>query len=95
MVREILLQWALVPVRRRGGRRYYAATPEPLHRRDYAPYAGYRLEPYRDEAWDYAPEEVRYVRLRPEEHNGWRPAAYGAPELAPAEVGPTLPEHLI
>ncbi len=96
VVREILLQWALAPVRYRGRRPYYAAT-EPLSRHEYRPHTGYRFEPpYRDEAWDYGPEEVRYVRLRPEQRNGWREAVgYGAPELAAIAGAPSLPDYLI
>lgn len=96
VVREILFQWAVTPVRHRTPRRYYAGAPEATRRHEYRPYPSYRFEPYRDEAYDYAPEEVRYVRLRPDQRNGWREVTgYTPTEFAVAEATPSLPEHII
>jgi len=96
VVRELLFQWAVGPVRRRAVRRYYPAPVETARQGEYRTYPPYRFEPYRDEAWHYAPEEVRYVRLRPDQRNGWREVSgYPAAEFAVAESAPTLPEHII
>jgi hypothetical protein len=98
VIRAILLDWALAPVRYRRRRFYSPAVetvaPRDFAPRDYAPRSAYRFDPYRDE-WDYAPDHIRYVRLRPDQHNGWREVAAINAELAEAEPVAALPEFLI
>jgi hypothetical protein len=93
VIRAVLMDWALAPVRYRR-RRYYAPAAETSATRDYVPRSAYRVEPYHDD-WDYGPEAIRYVRLRPDERNGWREVAAINAELAETEPVPALPEFLI
>ena len=97
IVRAILVEWALAPTPYRPRRRwYYAPTGEAPPPREYRPRSSYRFEPYGEEEWDYAPGDVRYVRLRGDERNGWREVpVYGGGEYVEAPPAATLPEHII
>jgi hypothetical protein len=93
VVRAILFDWATAPNRPR--RRWYYAPTAEAPPREWRGRAPYRVDPYDDE-WDYAPGEVRYVRLRPDERNGWREVpVYGGGEYVETARAATLPEHLI
>jgi hypothetical protein len=92
IVRTILFEWSLAPYRPR--RRWYYAPTGEAPPREWRGRTPYRVEPYDDE-WDYAPSEVRYVRLRPDERNGWREAPTYGGEYVESAPAATLPEHLI
>lgn len=112
VIREILVRWAVQASGHRSRRRYYAPAPEAVAERDYRLVERdwrdyreyreppvrwpYRLDAYRDGDWEYAADDVRYYRVRPERRNGWRDVrAYDYPEFAVAERGVSLPEHVL
>jgi hypothetical protein len=106
VVRAILLEWALAS-RPRYRRRYAPTSADSLFvsrpRRRYLPsspedasdFDAYR--PDYAEDWDFADEQVRYVRVRPQRRNGWRAHYNGSNGVAATEAAyeATLPEFLI
>jgi hypothetical protein len=96
VVRGILLQWAMAPAPRYRRRRYRPAAEPLLVDRMAPPAPAVELEPYFDD-WDDADEQFRYVRVRPEYRNGWRPRNRRPVEEHSADLGfeATLPEFLI
>ena len=109
VIRGILLQWALAPEPRRWRRRYRPTTDAALFRRPARPYATQPpVEPIEFDDYSYAEddlaaeefdpaEHVRYVRVRPEHRNGWRPRGRGlnGDAVADAAFEASLPEYLI
>jgi hypothetical protein len=97
VVRGILLQWAMAPTPRYRRRRYRPATESLFVDGAAPPLPAAEFEPYYDDPTDDADEQVRYVRVRPEYRNGWRPRSRRLVEersLDPAFEA-TLPEYLI
>lgn len=94
VVRGILLEWALVAVPRR--RRYRAPADHVLVDRRYAAPPAVELDPYFEQYDEVDDEQVRYVRVRPKQRNGWR-TRNGEFDGYESALGleASLPEHLI
>ena len=98
VIRNLLTNWAVEPLRTRSRRRYAIDAPALVEGRYRGRRSPYRFEPLLEGELDaVAEEDVRYVRVRPSRVDGWR---YDGIELNGArpvdfEVEPTLPEYLL
>lgn len=98
VIRNMLAHWALESPRVRTRRRYTLDAPALVEGRYRGRRSPYRFESIIDGELDAAAEdEVRYVRVRPGQLNGWRYEGVETDSPRPADFAlePTLPEYLL
>jgi hypothetical protein len=98
VIRNLLWQWAVQTPRLRPRSRVEFAAPALADGRYRGRRAPYRFDPYFEDAWDYAEDEVQYVRVRPAARDGWQLSSLDAdaiPMAAEVDRGAVLPQHLI
>jgi hypothetical protein len=98
VIRNILTHWSLNAPRYRARRRYAIEAPALVEGRYRGRRSPYRFEPFiENEVNAILDDDVRYVRVRPSQANGWRyePVESDSLRNADFEIDASLPDYLL